>query len=210
MQITSDMLTDLIKAASDTIEEHDAEVTELDKTLGDGDHVINIRRGLGFLVEQSEEISQMEWADAWKKMGMTCMSKIGGASGSLIGTFFVAMGKDAVGKTVDPVVFAEAYNAAVEAMKARGKSDAGEKTMLDTLVPVANYLTENCGKLEYPELLAGLKETAIKGMESTSDMKAIRGRSSFLGERSIGHIDAGARSSQLMICAIADAIERKL
>ena len=210
MQVTSDMLAELIKAASDTIAEHDAEVTELDKTLGDGDHVINIRRGFGFLVEQSEEISQLDWADAWKKMGMICMSKIGGASGSLIGTFFVAMGKDAAGKTVDPVVFAEAYNAAVEAMKARGKSDAGEKTMLDTLIPVANYLTENCGKLEYPALLAGLKETAIKGMESTSEMHATKGRSSFLGERSVGHIDAGARSTQLMICAIADTIEAKL
>lgn len=210
MQVTSDMLAEFIKVASDTMAEHDAEVTELDKTLGDGDHVINIRRGLGFLVEQSDEISQLEWADAWKKMGMTCMSKIGGASGSLIGTFFVAMGKDAVGKTVDPVVFAEAYNAAVEAMKARGKSDAGEKTMLDTLIPVANYLTENCGKTEYPALLAGLKETAIKGMESTSDMHATKGRSSFLGERSVGHIDAGARSTQLMICAIAEAIEAKL
>lgn len=210
MQVTSDMLAELIKAASDTVEEHDAEVTELDKTLGDGDHVINIRRGLGFLVDQSEEISQLEWADAWKKMGMTCMSKIGGASGSLIGTFFVAMGKDAVGKTVDPAVFAESYHAAVEAMKARGKSDAGEKTMLDTLIPVDNYLTENCGKLEYPALLAGLKETAIKGMESTSEMHATKGRSSFLGERSVGHIDAGARSTQLMICAIAETIEAKL
>jgi len=210
MQVTSDMLAELIKAASDTIAEHDAEVTELDKTLGDGDHVINIRRGLGFLMEQSDEISQLEWADAWKKMGMTCMSKIGGASGSLIGTFFVAMGKDAVGKTIDPVTFAESYNAAVEAMKARGKSEAGEKTMLDTLVPVANYFNENCGKLEYPALLAGLKETAIKGMESTKAMHATRGRSSFLGERSVGHIDAGARSTQLMICAIAEAIEAKL
>jgi len=210
MQVTSDMLAELIKAASDTMVEHDAEVTELDKTLGDGDHVINIRRGLGFLTEQSEEISQLDWADAWKKMGMTCMSKIGGASGSLIGTFFVAMGKDAAGKTVDPVVFAEAYNAAVEAMKARGKSDAGEKTMLDTLIPVANYFNENCGKLDYPELLAGLKETAIKGMESTNAMHATKGRSSFLGERSVGHIDAGARSTQLMICAIAETLEAKL
>lgn len=210
MQVTSDMLAELIKAASDTMAEHDAEVTELDKTLGDGDHVINIRRGLGFLVEQSEEISKLDWADAWKKMGMTCMSKIGGASGSLIGTFFVAMGKDAAGKTVDPVVFAQAFNAAVEAMKARGKSDAGEKTMLDTLIPVANYLTENCGKTELPALLAGLKETAIKGMESTKVMHATRGRSSFLGERSVGHIDAGARSTQLMICAIADTIAAKL
>ncbi|TXL12826.1 dihydroxyacetone kinase subunit L [Methylococcaceae bacterium HT4] len=210
MQVTSDMLAELIKTASDTIAEHDAEVTELDKTLGDGDHVINIRRGLGFLVEQSEELSQLEWPEAWKKMGMTCMSKIGGASGSLIGTFFVAMGKDSAGKAVDPVVFASAYNAAVEAMKARGKSDAGEKTMLDTLIPVANYFNENCGKLEYPELLKGLKETAIKGMESTKAMHATKGRSSFLGERSVGHIDAGARSIQLMICAIADAIEAKL
>ena len=67
MQVTSDMLAEFIKVASDTIAEHDKEVTELDKTLGDGDHVINIRRGLGFLVEQSDEISQLEWADAWKK-----------------------------------------------------------------------------------------------------------------------------------------------
>lgn len=210
MQVTSDMLTELIKAANNTIIEHDAEVTELDKTLGDGDHVINIRRGLGFLVEQSEEISQLEWADAWKKMGMTCMSKIGGASGSLIGTFFIAMGKEATGKTMNPSTFAQAYHAAVEAMKARGKSSAGEKTMLDTLIPVADYLTENCGKLEYPALLAGLKETAIKGMQSTSDMHATKGRSSFLGERSVGHIDAGARSTQLMICAIAETIATKL
>ena len=210
MQITSDMLGEFIKIASDTMAEHDAEVTELDKTLGDGDHVINIRRGLGFLVEQSDEISQLEWADAIKKMGMTCMSKIGGASGSLLGTFFVAMGKDAAGKEMNPVVFAEAYNVAVEAMKARGKSDAGEKTMLDTLIPVADYLVANSGTLDQAALIAGVKETAIKGMESTSAMHATKGRASFLGERSVGHIDAGARSTQLMICAIAEAIEAKL
>jgi dihydroxyacetone kinase-like protein len=91
----------------------------------------------------------------------------------------------------------------VEAVKQRGKADRGEKTMLDVLIPVAEQLHQDAGK---PDVLEQVKQTAITGAESTRDMIATKGRASFLGERSRGHIDAGAKSSQLMICAIVEAL----
>lgn len=207
MKITPLILEKMIQAANDVIAEHQEEVAELDRVIGDGDHVINIQRGLKVLTEQKTEISQLDWSAAWNKIGMTCMSKIGGASGSLFGTLFVAMAKNSKDQDFDTLVFAEAFSAGVEAMKLRGKSDAGEKTMLDVLVPVAVILQENAAQCALPDLLSKVTQTAILGMESTKDMLAIKGRASFLEERSIGHIDAGARSSQLMICAIADVLQ---
>jgi len=91
----------------------------------------------------------------------------------------------------------------VEAVKQRGKADRGEKTMLDVLIPVAEQLQKDANK---PDLLEQIKLIAIAGVESTRDMLATKGRASFLGERSRGHIDAGAKSSQLIICAIVDAL----
>jgi dihydroxyacetone kinase-like protein len=206
MQITPLILEKIIQAANDIIEQNKEEVAELDRVIGDGDHVINIQRGLSVLTEQRAEISQLDWVAAWNKIGMICMSKIGGASGSLFGTLFVAMAKNAKGKEVDTLVFAEAFSAGVEAMESRGKSAAGEKTMLDVLIPVATVLQENAAE---PELLIKIKQAAVLGMESTKDMLAIKGRASFLEERSIGHIDAGARSSQLMICAMVDVLQQE-
>ncbi|MDC9729772.1 MAG: dihydroxyacetone kinase subunit DhaL [Methyloprofundus sp.] len=206
MQITPLILEKTIRAANDVIEQNAEEVAELDRAIGDGDHVINIQRGLKVLAEQATDISQLEWSVAWKKMGMLCMSKIGGASGSLFGTLFVAMAKDSNDKVFDTLAFSSALLAGVEAMKLRGKSAAGEKTMLDVLIPVAVVLQENAAEDALSDLLIKVKETAILGMESTENMLATKGRASFLEERSVGHIDAGARSSQLMICAIADVL----
>ena len=203
MKITPLILEKSIQAANDIIEQHAEEVAELDREIGDGDHVINIQRGLKVLTEQAAEISQLEWSAAWKKIGMICMSKIGGASGSLFGTLFVAMAKEDKDGTTS---FAETFTAGVEAMKSRGKSDAGEKTMLDVLIPVATVLQENSAEDSLSDLLIKIKETAVLGMQSTENMLAKKGRASFLEARSLGHIDAGARSSQLMICAIADVL----
>jgi len=206
MKITPVILDKLIQAANDVIELHAEEVAELDRNIGDGDHVINIQRGLKVLVEQKQELSELDWASAWSKLGMSCMSKIGGASGSLLGTLFLGVAKDLKDKEVDTLVFANAFSTGVDAMKARGKSDAGEKTMLDVLVPVANALQQQAESAPLTELLTTLKAVAIAGMESTEGMLATKGRASFLGERSLGHIDAGARSSQLIICAICDVL----
>jgi len=209
MKISPDILPELIQAVNNAVVQNADELTELDKAIGDGDHVINLRRGLDALLAQQDEVAQLDWASAWQKMGMTCMSKIGGASGSLFGTLFVSMAKSAKGQPVDVVVFAQAFAAGVESMKSRGKAEVGEKTMLDVLIPVALVLQNKAESTELAELLVQVKQAAQLGMESTRDMLATKGRASFLGERSIGHIDAGAKSSQLMIDAIVATLQSK-
>jgi len=206
MTINSEIFPKFIQAINETITLNSDELTELDKAIGDGDHVVNLQRGISALLENSDAIGQLEWVAAIQKIGMLCMSKIGGAAGSLLGTLFVAMAKKAKGQNVTVSVVADAFAAGVESMQLRGKADVGEKTMLDVLIPVAELLQKQAKQMERADLLAAVKQTAITGMESTRNMKATKGRASFLGERSLGHIDAGAKSSQLMICAIADVL----
>jgi len=209
MTYTPALLPRLIEAINDTITNNAEEVTALDQAIGDGDHVINLQRGLDALMAQREELSQLDWATAWQKMGMTIMSTIGGASGSLFGTLFVTMSKAARNQTINQQTVAAIFKAGVEAVKQRGKADAGEKTMLDVLIPVADYL-QTAVDVSLPELLENIPKVAIVGMESTRDMLATKGRASYLEERSLGHIDAGARTSQLMICAIVAVLAELL
>ncbi len=206
MTYTPTLLPRLIEAINETITSNAEEVTALDQAIGDGDHVINLQRGLIALMAQREELSQLDWASAWQKMGMTLMSTIGGASGSLFGTLFVTMSKSARNQTINQQTVAAIFKAGVEAVKQRGKADAGEKTMLDVLIPVADYL-QTAVDVSLPELLDNVPKVAIAGMESTRDMLATKGRASYLEERSLGHIDAGARTSQLMICAIVAVLQ---
>lgn len=197
------ILSKLIEAVDKAIENNAVELTELDQAIGDGDHVDNLRRGIKALIAQSEGLSQLDWQAAFQKIGMTLMSSIGGASGSLYGTLFIALSKNLQGQPLTAAVFADAFLKAVEAVKQRGKADKGEKTMLDVLIPVADALQNNATQ---PDGFDKLRQIAIAGAEATRDMLATKGRASFLGERSRGHIDAGAKSSQVMICAIIDEL----
>jgi len=210
MPLTPASLPQLIQAAAAAIDAHAEEVTQLDQALGDGDHVTNLQRGLKKLLEQQDELVKTEhWSDAFQKMAMSTMSTIGGASGSLYGTLFMALAKAMKGRPKNLSTFAEAFNEAVEAVKKRGRTEVGEKTMVDTLVPVANALlsaAESPAPLE--EVLQQVKAAAVAGMESTRELIATKGRASYMGERSKGIIDAGARTSQLMICAIADGLAK--
>ena len=209
MPLTPALLPDFILAIQNVIQENAAEVTELDSAIGDGDHVINLQRGLEALNTQSASLATLDWASAWQKIGMTLMSTVGGASGSLYGTLFVSMGKAAREQTVDLTVFAHAFQQGVESMKLRGKSDVGEKTMLDVLIPVANFLTQAAAdSLPLTDILNQLPSIAIAGMESTREMLATKGRASFLDERSRGHLDAGAKTAQLMICTLMDVLKK--
>jgi len=206
MSISPQYIPAFLEAISKDIEANADEVTALDQAIGDGDHVANLQRGLDALKKLADELVEMDWSAALMKIGMTLMSTMGGASGSLYGSLFVAMGKTARETDFNAQGFAEIFRAGVESVKARGKADLGEKTMLDTLIPVSQSLEENAGTAP-AELSEVVKKTAYEGMLSTKDMLATKGRASFLGERARGHIDAGARTSQLMICAIADVIE---
>lgn len=208
MHATPAILPDLIQAAAKAIETNAGEVTALDRALGDGDHVTNLKRGLDALIEQSGELAKLaDWSSALQKIGMIVMSTVGGASGSLYGTLLIALAKALKGAPLDLAGFARGFNAAVEAVKQRGKTQVGEKTMVDTLVPVANALALAAATSASPtEVAAQVKQAAVAGMESTRDLLATKGRASYLGERSRGIVDAGARTSQLMICAIADVL----
>jgi dihydroxyacetone kinase-like protein len=207
MNISPEVLPRLIQAVADTVEKNAEEVTQLDQAIGDGDHVVNLQRGIQALKAQSEEIGQMDWVGALQKIGMILMSKVGGASGSLYGTLFVTMSKALRDKPVDRQSFAAAFGQGVESVKLRGRSDAGEKTMLDVLIPAAQSLQKSAEASEgLKDMLAGIVKAAEAGVEATRNMLATKGRASFLGERTLGHIDAGAKTAQLMISAIAEAL----
>lgn len=211
MTLTPAILPNLIETIAEVIEKNAEEVTALDQAIGDGDHVTNLQRGIQALMPQREELSQLDWVTAWQKIGMTLMSSIGGASGSLYGTLFIALSKAAREQSLDLQSFADVFAKGVEAVKQRGKAEAGEKTMLDVYIPVADYLrTAAADSIALPDILATVSQVAIAGMESTRDMVATKGRASFLEERSRGHIDAGAKTAQLMICAIVDELTKQL
>lgn len=206
MTSTTTVLPNLILSVASTIEKNAVELTALDQAIGDGDHVSNLQRGIQALSAQSEALSQLDWQAALQKIGMIVMSSIGGASGSLYGTLFIAMSKNLQDQPLTLTTFADVFLKGVEAVKQRGKADKGEKTMLDVLIPVAELLHQSANS---PDVFDQIKQTAIAGAEFTRDLIATKGRASFLGERSRGHIDAGAKSSQLMICAIVDALSEK-
>jgi phosphoenolpyruvate---glycerone phosphotransferase subunit DhaL len=207
MSNTTVLLPSLIEAVEKTIATNAEELTALDQAIGDGDHVTNLQRGIQALMAQSGALSQLNWQAALQKIGVTVMSSIGGASGSLYGTLFIAMSKGLETQPLTLTTFADVFLKGVEAVKQRGKADSGEKTMLDVLIPVAEQFHQDSTKpLQLVDLFEQIKQAAIAGAESTRDMVATKGRASFLGERSRGHIDAGAKSSQLMICAIVDVL----
>lgn len=203
------LLPRLITAVIKTIEDNSDAVTALDQAIGDGDHVINLQRGLDALKQQTETLAELPWDSALQSIGMTLLSTMGGASGSLFGTLFLSMSQSAKGKNLDLKTFANAFTAGVDAVKKRGKSEAGEKTMLDVLIPVEKTFQQAItDKKSFEEILSILSNTAIIGVEATRDMIATKGRASFMAERSQGHIDAGAKTSQLMICAMVKELEK--
>jgi dihydroxyacetone kinase-like protein len=177
------------------------ELTDLDRAIGDGDHGANMRRGFEAVLAAVDELSAKNLGESLKGVGTTLVMKVGGASGPLYGTLFISLGK-----TLDDEVtcerVADAFATAIDAVRARGKSDVGQKTMLDVLFPVLAVLRE--GGTELP---VRLKAVAKAASEETIPMRAIRGRASFLGERSVGHMDPGARSSALIVDAVADVME---
>jgi dihydroxyacetone kinase-like protein len=177
------------------------ELTDLDRAIGDGDHGINMRRGFEAVLATADELSARNLGESLKGVGTTLVMKVGGASGPLYGTLFMSLGKSLTDEVTCEQA-ADAFAAALDAVKARGKSDIGQKTMLDVLFPVLGVLREGGDGMA-----ARLKATARAAAEKTIPMRAIRGRASFLGERSIGHMDPGARSSALIVDAVADVME---
>lgn len=193
-------------AVQDAILSHESEIESLDREIGDGDHYVNIKRGCATIVAMRDELAALPPDAVLQKIGMKLLSSIGGASGPLIGSCFIAMGKavkEQGGENLPQV--AAVFAAGVAAIQSRGKAEAGEKTMLDVLIPVSRTFTRLAAEgVDRSAVFAVLKREAEQGMLATRDMIATKGRAAFLGERAIGHIDPGARTSQVIIATICD------
>jgi dihydroxyacetone kinase-like protein len=185
-----------IATVSAIIAEHADELTALDSAIGDGDHGSNMKRGVAAVAAEADALAARPLPDALKQIGTKLVMTVGGASGPLYGTLFLSLGKELAAAPDD---YMGAFRRAVDAVAARGKSQIGQKTLLDVLYPVSDALSAGKSPAE-------LVAVAYAAVADTRDRKAIRGRASFLGERSIGHIDPGARSSALILEAIVKAL----
>ena len=189
----------LVRALAESMIEHAEELTSLDQAIGDGDHGLNMKRGFEAVLATLPGLADRSLPEMLKAIGMTLVMKVGGASGPLVGTFFMELGKALPEQPVRADLVA-ATDQAINAVKLRGRSEAGQKTLLDVLVPVQVVLAGGGD----PRTIA--VEAALAA-DRTTPMLAIRGRASFLGERSIGHMDPGSRSASLLISAAVAALE---
>jgi dihydroxyacetone kinase-like protein len=201
-------IIDALAAVRRAILANEAQIESLDRAIGDGDHFINVRRGCEVLVAMSPELQGMPPGPALHRIGIKLLGTIGGASGPLISSFFLAMAEKLPrGQQLDRRAWAAAFASGVEAIKRRGKADLGEKTMLDVLIPVSRLLLKGADEdTPLAELCAQLKQEAVRNMLATKDMIASKGRASFLGERALGHIDPGCKTCEVAIAAICDAV----
>jgi dihydroxyacetone kinase-like protein len=192
----------MITAAAERVIASVPELTVLDQAIGDGDHGVNMKRGCAAVLAELDAIVAKPTGEALKAIGMTLVMKVGGASGPLYGSLFIAMGKELGDRPASLGVLSELLAAGVASVSARGRSAAGEKTMLDVLVPVLET-TRKGGS----ELGTRMREAAAKAAAGTVPMRATKGRAAFLGERSIGHMDPGARSSEIIIEALSTFLD---
>ena len=198
------ILRSMIATAAERLIASADELTSLDQAIGDGDHGLNMKRGCEQVLAELDAIAAKPTAKALKAVGMALVMKVGGASGPLYGSLFMGMGKKLGERPATMELLPEVFAAGVEAVAARGKSTAGEKTMLDVLTAVLKTMRSDERIRAEP-----LREAAVLGATSTIPMRATKGRASYLGERSVGHMDPGARSSQILIEALSTYLESR-
>ena len=202
MSLDAPILKSMIAAAAERIIESVDELTSLDQAIGDGDHGINMKRGCEQVLAELDAIAAKPTGEALKAVGMALVMKVGGASGPLYGSLFIGMGKKLGDRPATMGLLPEVFAAGVEAVASRGKSTTGEKTMLDVLTPALDAI-----RSDEPLEPARVRKVVERAAESTIPMRATKGRASFLGERSVGHMDPGARSSQIMIETLCNFLE---
>jgi dihydroxyacetone kinase-like protein len=205
--VSSASLQEWIRAFALLVAENRDHLTDLDAAIGDGDHGANMDRGMRAAVAALDETKLETAAALFTKVGMTVVSTVGGASGPLFGTLFLRMGAslgDAVQVTLPE--FATALSAGLDGIVARGKAEAGDKTMYDALDPAVTALDRGVSDgLAKADALKLALVAAESGRDATTPMLARKGRASYLGERSVGHQDPGATSIALLMAAAIQA-----
>ncbi|MBV2151586.1 dihydroxyacetone kinase subunit DhaL [Kitasatospora sp. SUK 42] len=193
-----------IRAIAAAVEKEQSRLTELDSAIGDGDHGSNLQRGFAATLTALDGLQPTGPGAVLTKAGTTLISKVGGASGPLYGKAFRAIGA-ALPEPAGPAALAEALAAGLDAVRALGKAEPGDKTIVDAWTPaVAAFRTAAADGAGLPEAAAAAAEAAEQGALDTVPLQARKGRASYLGERSIGHQDPGATSTALVFRTLAE------
>ncbi|WP_091034612.1 dihydroxyacetone kinase subunit DhaL [Microbacterium oxydans] len=184
-------------------------LTELDSAIGDADHGANMARGMGAVSEKLAAGTPATVDELLKTVGMTLVSSVGGASGPLYGTFFLRMGMAAGAvPELDGPALAVALRAGLDGIVARGKAESGDKTMFDAMAPAVDALdTALAGGASVAVAARTAADAAAAGRDATLPLVARKGRASYLGERSAGHLDPGAASTAILFDTLAAAVE---
>jgi dihydroxyacetone kinase-like protein len=206
--ITLDQLIAWLRRFTELVTENRGYLTELDSAIGDADHGANMARGMAAVMEKIDG-APTESADAlFKQVGMTLVSSVGGASGPLYGTFFLRFGGTAGPVTeLDSATLAVALRAGFDGVIARGKAEPGDKTMVDAMGPAIDaFDTEAADGADLAATTTGAFAAAEMGRDATEPLIARKGRASYLGDRSAGHLDPGATSTALLFQALAETV----
>ena len=199
---------EMVKQVALSIIDSEPLLTDADRNLGDGDHGLGMERGMKAVIEKIESSSFNQISDVFKSAGMAMMSSMGGASGALFGTLFRNGGKALDGEeNLNSEGLKSFLNAANEGVKSRGGASPGDKTMIDALEPAAQEASENISLPLY-ELISLVSQAADRGKEESKDMIATMGRAKTLGERSLGHPDAGACSVAIILKSMSEFINQ--
>ncbi len=188
------------------IEENHEMLTDLDREIGDADHGANMRRGFRAVLEKLPSVEDKDIGTILKNVGMTLLSKVGGAAGPLYSTMFTKAGMTIGAKMeMDLNDWAQAFESGITGIAKLGKALPNDKTMLDALYPAMNALSTAMGNgASTGEALQNSADAAHEGMLATIPLVARKGRASYLGERSAGHQDPGATSTYLLIKSAAE------
>jgi dihydroxyacetone kinase-like protein len=196
-----------LASLSAILEDNRDYLTELDSAIGDADHGINICRGFAAVMDSVEKNNPADLSALFKVVSVALIKNTGGASGALYGTFFMKLGAALKGENASPAVFYDAVRAGVAGIMQLGHSTPGEKTMLDTFAPVLDAMKAALdSETDFKTFAAALPNIAKEGSDSTIPMLATKGRASYLGERSIGHLDPGSVSAYLIFRALSEAV----
>ncbi|MHB1575209.1 MAG: dihydroxyacetone kinase subunit DhaL [Candidatus Dormibacteria bacterium] len=207
MSVTFEQARAFVSKFQEAIAADKEYLTELDSAIGDGDHGINMDRGMRAVLPKVEALPNGTVADLFRTVAMTLISTVGGASGPLYGTLFLQLGTSLKAKeSVEPQDWSEALTTAVAAVMSRGRAEPRDKTMVDALLPASQALASGLeAGDEFDMALQAAEEAAHQGALDTIPMVAHRGRASYLGDRSAGHQDPGATSSWMLMRAAREA-----
>ncbi|MFZ0168755.1 MAG: dihydroxyacetone kinase subunit DhaL [Candidatus Dormiibacterota bacterium] len=203
MAITAEQTLAFVRDFSESMAEQKDYLTGLDSDIGDGDHGINMNRGMKAVMLKLDGAAPTDISSIYKTVAMTLISTVGGASGPLYGTLFLQLATATQGKTeLSASEWTDALTAAVHGVEARGKAGLQDKTMIDALEPAVEALQTAVNQgADLKTALAQAEAAAETGMKGTIPLVARKGRASYLGERSAGHQDPGATSSWLLMKA---------